>query len=293
MFLKLSNCNISSDEESEEEVSLSKEKLSRKEKKAKNRYYYSRHRKLGKFKLSEEETKVRYKRNGRKNDKSLKKYNLDYRTFYKAEAIFNKWLAENQERFNVKLIRVNNRRNPYLYRFEGVIKNVDLSISTRGPEIAMSYTYFGKDNLDGEDSQCFDHRDLAYIMGESFHPQKGFYDSDNVTGNFDYYPTREELYINDVFEIALDTCNELLVPENSLYLSETCGWSSAYIGATDESNKENKRVYGDTHDLDIVDLSDEECLELLKQSKVSRIIKYDLFKPEQEALIRYVWMKKS
>jgi len=48
MFLKSSNCNISSsDVEIEEKISVPKKKLSRKEKKGKQ-HYYSRHRPLEK-----------------------------------------------------------------------------------------------------------------------------------------------------------------------------------------------------------------------------------------------------
>ena len=290
MFLKPSNCNISSSDE-EVEVPVPKKKLTRKEKKGKQ-HHFSRHRPLAKFEISQEDKQVRYKRNGKKNAKRLKKYNLNYRTFDKAEAIFNKWFAENKHRFNVKPIHHSDEYNHYHYYFEGVVKSVDLNIEVNGPEVSLGFTYYGKDNMEEEDSQYFDQQYLEYIMGESFHPQKGFYNSDNVTGNFDYFPTREALYINQVFEVALKSCNEMLVPENSLYLFDSCGCTSAFIDATDESNKENMRVYRDETEPEIVNLSHKECFELLKQSKVRRLIKYDLFQPDKKPLIRYYWREK-
>ena len=128
-------------------------------------------------------------------------------------------------------------------------------------------------------------------MGESFHPQKGFYDSDNVTGNFDYYPTREALYVNQVFEVALKSCNEMLVSENSLYLLDFHEWTAAHIDTTDESRIANKQVKHYLNKLEIVNLSSEKCLNLLKQCKVYRIIKYNLFKLDKKPLMKYYWRK--
>ena len=282
MFLIPSNCTVSS---TDKELAVPKKKLTRREKKGKQ-HYCSRNRSLKKFEVSQENKQVKYKHNGKKNAKRLKKYNLDYRIFYKVEAIFNKWIAANIHRFNVKPIRQSNGSYQYYnYYFEGVVKNVALNISTRRVEASLAFTYYGKDN------QCFDQIDLEYIMNESFHPKKGFYDADNVTDDFNYFPTRKELYINQVFEVALQSCNEMLVPENSLYLLDFREWTAAYIDTTDESNITNKQVKHYLNKLEIVDLSSEKCLNLLKQCKVYRIIKYDLYKLDKKPLLKYYWRK--
>ncbi|MDQ7060407.1 MAG: hypothetical protein Q9M43_04505 [Sulfurimonas sp.] len=268
------------EERRKEREALKQEKkaMTRREKKAKYGWS-SYHAKAEKFDINQEDSLIYRRRKSHKNNTTKSKHKRDMKYFYKFEGIFKRWLKENIDRFNYKPIP----KEGGGYHLEGIIKNIEFGVSDY--EVYLSFLYFGEPDYYGDDN-CFDFCYMAYIGKEKYHPQKGFYDGDRPDGIYTYFPTREALYINEVFEYAISYCNEMLVPENSLYLNSSCGITSAMIYASDESDKKNKRVYSEEDDY-IKELSQEECLKLYKDDKAYKYIKYDLFDRAKEPLIKY------
>lgn len=157
-------------------------------------------------------------------------------TVYPAETIFQKWLDENIYRFNHKPVLKNIINGKGIYSFEGIIDNITLVVAFWIPE---SMIYF--DNLpefcEDTDDVNFDHRIVAYIGDEKYHPLKGYYDADRIDDEYYYFPTQKELYINEVFEPIIEYCNQMFVPENSLYLRDFAGATTGFIAPTDEESQ--------------------------------------------------------
>ncbi len=240
-----------------------------------------KNRKLEKFEVLQKDKQVQHKHKSKKYKKAFMKYNLTTRTFDKADSIFNKWLSQNSNRFNTKLIK----KSSWEFYFEGVIENVSLFVNSM-PEAGVSFEYFEKDNPHGD--SFFDIEYIEYIGLESYHPQKGYYDADRVDNVFKYFPSREELYINEVYETLISYCNKKIVPENSLYLFDFNGGTSAFIGLSDETDESDKRVHNEFENTEVLDdISIEERLKLFKEDKAYKITKYELF-GDGTPLIRYV-----
>jgi len=273
--------NSSSSNEVIEEEPKPKENLTRKEKKAKYGYP-SLSRKLDKFEVARTDKKILRYRNPKKCSKKGDRYNYPL-TFAKSEAIFNKWLIENKHRLKYQLIP--NKYNNY--HFQGVIKEVELLIHN-SPEAEIAFSYYG--DILCENGRCLDLASIDYIGQEAYHPQKGYFDMDRVDGVYTYFPTREELYVNEVFEKIINYSNEKLIPENSLYMFDSNGFSWAYIENSDESNPKNRRTTRELKAEKLVDdLSQEEYNKLLEEEKVYRVFKYDLFDSTKEPEVRYFW----
>ncbi|RLA82650.1 MAG: hypothetical protein DRG78_06590 [Epsilonproteobacteria bacterium] len=185
--------------------------------------------------------------------------------------IFEKWLQENIDRFNIKPILLKSDKESYTFMFEGVIKNITLVINTT-PETIIS---FNDNNL-----EYIDHYEIAYISQEKYNPEKGFYDSDRIDDIYTYFPTREELYINEVFEVMLKYCNKILIPENSLYLSLSDGATSGFIKATDNKS-ENKNLNN------LLDDNTGKELYSAGVDNIEMLIKYTLFDTEELPVIKY------
>jgi len=275
-MLRINSCtpNTLSYEKTQEErlerEALREEKklMTRKEKKAKYgwRSFFA---KAEKFDVPIKDKMISRRRKSHKHNTTKTKHKKDTKSFSKFEGIFKRWLENNIERFNHRPIAQAGGK----YIFEGIIKNIKYGISDY--EMYLSYEYEGGTACD-ENETYFDTYYIEYIGAEKYHPQKGFYDGDRVDGVYTYFPTREELYINEVFEYAISSCNEKLIQENSLYLYDS-GSTSGLIDASDESNKNNY----------IEDLSQEECHKLLLEDKAYKTIKFDLFDSSKEPLIRY------
>ena len=261
---------------SDKSLETTEKKQTRKEKKVENSFSTSRFSQKRDFSIPYEDLEVLRRRKPKKYSKTLLKQQRTFKKFYKGEAIINKWLVENFSRFNVKLI-VNPTGG---YNFEGVIENVKLSFCNYNAEAMIDFYHEGEQ---------FDQLVISYIGDESFHPQKGFYDGDRTDGIYTYFPTREELYSNEVFEYLVKDCNRLFVPQNSLYILDFNGATMAFIGLTDESDISDKYVQKEVAQYPFIeDSSDEECKKLYDEDKAYRIIKYELFNVGEKPLIRYI-----
>ena len=223
-------------------------------------------RKLDKFELPVSDTIVFRKRKAKKGttkkdaDKYLKEFGM-------SEAIFYKWFEENKHRLKHKLVH----KHCHFYRFEGVIKEIWISIALGSyPEIEFIFNY--DDDL-RVDSQCFfDIETIEYIGQEAYHPQKGYFDLDRVDHVYTYYPTREELYINEVFEKMIEKCEAKLNPNNSLYLFDCENHTSAFIQATKEDDPNNWRMIRDLATSPTLECkSEEEAKKLFKEEKAYRV----------------------
>ena len=280
MFIKMTNSSSDEIEASPKE----EEKLTRQEKKIKKRWYAPRNR-FEKYEVSEQDKTTTYSRKAKKKHKRTRSNSSkQIKSFDKSEAIFHKWFQENKHRFNTKPIA----KAGHGYYFEGVIKNVHLEISWL-PESMIFFDSF--ETNDYGDDNNFDQHVIDYIMMERYHPQKGYYDADRTDEVYDYFPTREALYINNIFEPIIEYCNEYITPKHSLYLFDHYGMTSAFIGKTDESSDEKvkRRIGSDFID----DLSVEECEKMFSQKEAYKIIKYDLFGGGKVAEVRYVKMKRD
>ena len=247
--------------------------LTRKVKKAKNSFSSSQFFQKESYRISYEDLEVKRLRKPKKYLKTLLKQKRAFKTFYKGESIIKNWMKENLHRFKIKPIV----KPTGGYTFEGIIENIQLSFYDYNAE-AMIHFYHEGEN--------YDHMVINYIGDESFHPQKGFYDADNKECN--YYPTREELYANEVFEYLLQECNRLFVPQNSLYIVDFNGMTMAFIGLTDESDTSDRYVQKEVAQYQFIEgLSEEEYQKLYDEDKAYKIIKYALFNVEAKPLIRY------
>ncbi len=225
------------------------------------------------------------RRKSKKYNKTLRKQKRNTKEFHKFESIMKKWMTENQPRFNAKPISKAHRYGQH-YTFEGVIENVTLNFAYHSAEGMLFYSYYGDEVVDEEN--YFDQTVISYIGGESFNPQRGFYDSDRVNKIYSYYPTREALYINEL-ELMLEYCNEKILPNNSLYLFDNNGITSGFLGATDEEDTSDRDVQHYIARYDFIDdCSEEVCKKLYEEDKAYRVIKYELFNLEAEPLIRYI-----
>jgi len=105
---------------------------------------------------------------------------------------------------------------------------------------------------------------------------------------YTYYPTREELYINEVFEKMIEKCEAKLNSNNSLYLFDYAGHTAAFIQATKEDDPNNWRMIQELATLPTLEgKSEDEAKKLFKENKVNRVIKLNLFDEEQTPFIRY------
>jgi len=255
-----------------------KEKLTRKEKKTLEACYYKKNHKLKKYEVSKENTEVLHRCKSRKYNKKLRKINQTTRVFSKAESIFNKWLKENSDRFNTKLMK----KSSFEFYFEGVTKNVIL-FTNNMPEVGVSFDY----------DFNFDTVYMGYIGDEAFNPQKGYYDADRLDNQYTYYQTREELYINEVFEKMLTYCNKNITPQNSLYLFDFWGGTAGHIDSTQEDNSNNRKMTRDLQENTSIKMTEEEAVKALENGEIYKVIKIDLFDTFKEPLIRYYATKKE
>ena len=282
-MLRINSCtpNTPSYEESEEErlerEALREEKklMTRKEKKAKDewRTFRTSSTKAKKFDVPEKDKMTSRRRKSHKHSTTKTKHKRDTKSFYKFKSIFKEWLDNNIERFNYRPIATTDGE----YIFEGIINNITFGISEY--EAYLTYGYEGGTTYDKNET-IFDIYYIAYIGDEKYHPQKGHYDGDRVDGIYTYFATREELYINEVFEYVISHCNEMFVPNNSLYLYDSCGSTGGTIETSDETDRKVKEDY-------TKELGEEEANKLLLEDKTYRTIKYDLFDSSKEPLIRY------
>jgi len=255
-----------------EKIAVSNKAETRKEKKARNGCLGClKNRKLDKFEVSMKDKEIVRRRKSKKSTK-----HNHPKVFPKSEAIFNKWFVKNKHRFNHKLIRAGTN----CFKFEGIIKEIELLISLNTAlEAEFSFTcYDDKYKEDG----CFDLIPIEYIGKEGYHPQKGYFDMDRVDGVYTYFPTREELYINEVFEKIINDCNSKLIAENSLYMFVWESATSAYIEPTDESKSKMSKIKN---------LVSKEVLEKQKiiqpDAKIIKVLKYNLFKQNQTHEVKY------
>jgi len=165
--------------------------------------------------------------------KKLRKYqkinnrSLDFNA--KAAVTFYKWLAKNRGKFNHRPIQI----SKYKFRFEGVIKNIVLTMDLSMPEAMLAF-YDDK-------GKYFDHLSIEYIGDEQYDPSKGYYDADREDKKYDYFPSLKELWIHNVFDVIPRFCNENFTSKHWLYLNSSSTSSSALIrpkGYKVDSNSE-------------------------------------------------------
>ena len=144
---------------------------------------------------------------------------------YKSKTIFKKWLKNNQNRFNCKLIS-NNFEG---YNFDGIIKNISLIIDYTQPEAMLKLD-------DINTNKNYDYYTIQYIGNLQYDNKKGYYDADRVDKKFTYYNSFEELIIAEVFEPIIEYCNTNFREENSLYLIDYGGSTEGFIATNNEKD---------------------------------------------------------
>jgi len=193
-----------------------------------------------------------------------------------ANIVFEKWFNKNQYRFNTKPIISKQTKDGFIIEFEGIIKNISIIVRPI-PEVSFIFEY---------DGEWVDSLDIAYIGQEMYNPEKGYYDSDRVNGIFTYFDTREELYINDVFEPLIEYCNEYLTDKHSLYMCISQGFSYASIDFSND-NDCKRRHFSNKDELNKI-TSVVEGKKLYLEDKAIKKLKFDLFDLNKEIDINYI-----
>lgn len=145
------------------------------------------------------------------------------------ETIFETWLEQNLNRFIYKPIKIKKDR----YSFEGIVKNIQLSVCSVTFEISLFF--YDKNN------RLMDICSVSCIY-EKYNPLKGYYDSEIINKNYNYYNSKEELYINDMFEPLLEYANKIFIKTNKLYLFQSDGYTEAFI-STQSKEYELENIY--------------------------------------------------
>jgi len=146
--------------------------------------------------------------------------------------IFREWLDSNIDRFDHKPVKLKSN----LYYFEGITKKILLVLWFELPEAGLWIQH--KENNKLYD----DFISIEYIGCESFLPKKGYFDADRIDKNFKYFKTQEELYINEVYENIISTCNKLFKKDNALYLLDSDGVVSGFIESKEKNIKRSKNT---------------------------------------------------
>lgn len=176
----------------------------------------------------------------------------------KVKKIFRQWLKDNMHRFKYKPYAVNSVCNEY--HFEGISKNVTLVMDYQMPEAMV---YHGKD--------CCNHDVIQYIGDEKYDPQMGYYDFDRLDDKYEYFPTQEALYVNDVFEYIITYVDEKFVEGNQIYINKSECYSSSTIAPKADYDKLKENFNGGGVCLSLSCASNDS----VKDEPVIRV--YDLF----------------
>ncbi|MCK5293878.1 MAG: hypothetical protein KAJ49_04450 [Arcobacteraceae bacterium] len=248
-------------------------KAVKKEKREDNRYDHAPI-KYGAYHVKDEEKINHIKRKNKRYKNSTQRIDTNNIRFDISLLVFDKWFRENQDRFNLKPIITIRDKDSFTIEFEGLIKNIHIYVNAM-PEAIMIFEY---------DNDDIDQQPLEYIGDEKYNPKKGYYDADRVDDLFTYFKTREELYINEVFEAMLKYCNEKLVPENCLYIHLHRGMTSGKVRNKDEYDKLNKDAKY------ILDNKEGEALFLKEEAW--KEIEFNLFDITEKPIIHYTKREK-
>ena len=243
-----------------------------KQKKYDNGYFKSDS-KLDQYQVKDEDKILHIKKKNKRFKHSFPLLKSNTIKFEIANILFIKWFNKNLYRFNTKPIITKQIKDGLNLEFEGVIKNISIFIKSI-PEVTIIFEY---------DDECIDMYDIAYIGQEMHNPKKGYYDSDRVDGIYTNFKTREELYINEVFEPLLQYCNQHLTDKHSLYMCISQGYSCAFIDTTNDCERKNLKNVDTSNS--ITSTTDGENLYL--ENKASKNIKINLFDLNKEIDISY------
>ena len=152
----------------------------------------------------------------------------------RTQKLFRKWLGENLHRFIHKPYC--NNRQYREFHFEGVTENITFVINYSNAEAMLFYENPFRAN------ECSDHSVIEYIGCAEYDPKYGYYDADREDGNFTYYPTKEEVIVNEVFEKIIPYVNKRFTKENVLSIFEAEGWVSSDIRSRERYEKERDEM---------------------------------------------------
>jgi len=176
-----------------------------------------------KLELSKKEKTITFKHKKRVTKRKSVKI---VKTFYRFEIYFRDWLERNLDRFNYKPKKINSS----CYYFEGITKKIVLMLSSPISEVGLWIRF--------EDLE--DYIPISYVYGESFLPQRGYFDCNRVDENFIFYDSLRELYENEVFEDLIYFCNETFIKENMLYIIKSNDNIRCYIDSKDKNFRLSK-----------------------------------------------------
>ena len=140
------------------------------------------------------------------------------------EKVFYKWMEDNIDSFPYKPRLLSRKNSRLIYTFDGICKKITLIVELSTPEAMIGYS-----ESDAEDELWSMHKVLEYIGWEKYDSEKGYYDADREDGNYTYFPTKAELYINEVFNTIPKYCQEYFKPGMSIYTSKRLSSFSANI----------------------------------------------------------------
>jgi len=190
------------------------------------------------------------------------------------EKLFYRWLEENMGAFPYKPVFLKKEGAQLIYTFEKICKKITLQIALYLPEAMICYR-----ESDAPDELWSIHKVLEYIGEEAYDQHKGYYDADRTDGIYTYFPTKEELYIKEVFETIPKFCQENLKADMCIYTSKGLSSFSATIApcGNDQENIKgwwgNNLFYGEIQ-------GDDEAVNYLKDHK-RYMQSFDLFSCEE------------
>ncbi len=175
--------------------------------------------------------------------KNRQRYQYKYKEMQKntntllTKKVFYQWLEDNMDTFPYKPQLLAENASGLTYTFEGICKKITLCVELSTPEAMICYS-----ESDAENELWTMHKVLEYIGMEEYDDEKGYYDADNKTCN--YYPTKAELYINEVFETIPKYCQEYFKPNMNIYSSKHLNTFSVTIAPKTKNSEEVKGWWG-------------------------------------------------
>ncbi len=157
------------------------------------------------------------------------------------EKVFYNWMEDNMDSFLYKPCFLFKKDSRVTYTFEGICKKITLEVELSIPEAMICYS-----ESDAVDELWSMHKVLEYIGWEKYDPEKGYYDADREDGNYTYFPTKAELYINEVFETILKYCQEYFKPNMNIYTSKRLNSFTATIASKTLNAEERREWWGGT-----------------------------------------------
>lgn len=217
--------------------------------------------------------KIRYRKNRWRIHAKHEEMQENSNTLYVAK-VFYQWFEERMVNFKYKPKLKHKDSISVEYTFEGICPKITLCINFSWVEAMICYS-----ESDTKDELWSIHKVLEYIGIEEYDPQKGYYDADRIDGKYTYFSSKEELYINEVFETIPEYCEAYLKPGMYIYTSKRLNGFTATIAPKSDSIDDVRGWWGAIMFFGEIE-GDEEAVNYLKEHDSYNQV-FDLFSCEE------------